>query len=326
MQPFPLGLRCAGCDAGLAPADIDLLRAVASCPRCGAEHDLQLQLRQREVPDRGRADPELPSSALDPAPPAAVARTAEVQVDAEALPAPRRPGGWFDQLQDAFDDALERVEAVGVGRWLHQRIGRGFTLGWPAFPPGLPTPATALRASEDEHGLRIEWGWFGLPAVGLMMGTAVWSTWIAGWAAAAVLLAGTALGVVMVLAALVHLLTTIALTWVAAAGLVDRTRVRVTEGALHVWHGPVPWPGPRRIPAARVQQVQVVPRTVRGRDGHRVELFDVVAGLGDGRLPIARGSWSREAAEALAASVERWLGVRSEAVRLSRHAAEPSRR
>ncbi|MEZ4239140.1 MAG: hypothetical protein R3F59_23905 [Myxococcota bacterium] len=310
---------------------------MATCPRCGAEHQLQVRLLNDHD---GEPDPPLPSSALDPAPARAIAEVrartpvptaevefvdsgvwspipepppppGEVQVDGEPVaiaPPPkarkkRRPRGdpFAAALHVRLGDALERVRAAGVQQWAREH------LVVPAFPPGMPSPATALQVREDGDALQLEWGWFGLPAVILAMGTAVFAVGIAGWGAAAVLLSGSWLGWLAAGGATVHALATVIASYVASAGLVDRTRVRATPSALDVWHGPVPWPGPRRIGAAQIAAIEVVPRQVRGR-AQPVTLYDVVVvlrGEPARRVPVARGAFSREAAQGVADQLQR---------------------
>jgi hypothetical protein len=54
---------------------------------------------------------------------------------------------------------------------------------------------------------------------------------------------------------LLHVIAGIWMTYTSLAGLLNRTRVRVTDAAIEISHGPVPWPGNRRLPADDVKRL-----------------------------------------------------------------------
>ncbi len=102
-----------------------------------------------------------------------------------------------------------------------------------------------------------------------------------------------------------------ALAYFSAAGLVNRTRVGVADGALDVRHGPLPWPGNRRIPLGELDEVYVERRSVTRRERAPV-MYAVLALLKDERRVTLFGGL-RDSAEAAQAAdrLSEWLGVHS---------------
>jgi hypothetical protein len=81
----------------------------------------------------------------------------------------------------------------------------------------------------------------------------------------------------MVFAAL-HIVATVALTYMALSALVNRTTITVHDDRLTVRHEPLPWPGRRELPLERIARIYSEEREV-----HSGYTFHVSAELTDGK-------------------------------------------
>lgn len=80
----------------------------------------------------------------------------------------------------------------------------------------------------------------------------VWDGFLVGWYARALHQPANLFGLIFPLA---HVGIGLCLTYATLAGFVNRTTFGVGDGELVIRHGPLPWPGNRRLPAAALRQI-----------------------------------------------------------------------
>ena len=121
-------------------------------------------------------------------------------------------------------------------------------------PRPTRTPSR-LTVRESAGGVQVSWPWYGPFCVVLL------ALYLAGLGVTYVSLEGVRAGTVTAEwrrpALGLAIAWGVVSTWVTAAMFVNRTTVRVADGALAVAHGPLYWPGGRRFPAADVTDVTV---------------------------------------------------------------------
>ena len=115
----------------------------------------------------------------------------------------------------------------------------------------------------DGPPAQVSWTWRGIAAVFLVVWCVVWDGMLASFALR--LIAGGEPAAVLMLSG--HALAGVAVTYLTAAMLVNRTTITVGSERVAVEHGPLPWRGQVDLPAPGVSQVYVT--EVRGRKGAR---------------------------------------------------------
>lgn len=139
--------------------------------------------------------------------------------------------------------------------------------GPPAELVAALPPPDGVTVAEQAGGLVVKRRWFHATYLGLLAFAVFWDGFLVVWYAAA--FAGFASGegdaLFALLFPLLHVAAGVGITWMALAGLLNRTTVTVRGSKLRVQHGPVPWAHPPVIPTARLRQLFVVQR--RGSKG-----------------------------------------------------------
>lgn len=145
-----------------------------------------------------------------------------------------------------------------------------------ALSPRPPTPDdTNVRERQDGGALVLEYRWFGVQTVILGVFAVFWNLFLFGWYVAA--FASPDPDPVAFLFPLLHVAGGVAITYIAVATLLNATTVRVDKrDGISVRHGPVPWRGNLDLPVARISQLYLQSRIVKGKRTERT-VWDLVA-------------------------------------------------
>lgn len=174
----------------------------------------------------------------------------------------------------------------------------------------VPRPAS-LQVEQDGSELRLIRRWFSPTYIFLGIFAIFWNGFMALWFGIAII--GRVWS--MALFGTIHGAIGLFVAYVAVAGLVNSTLVRVGMGEIEVRHSPLPWRGNRRIETAGVAQLyskEVSHRSrrrttqsyeihVATRDGHQVRLLSALE--------------SSEQALYLEQELERYLGIADQPMR-----------
>ena len=113
--------------------------------------------------------------------------------------------------------------------------------------------------------------------------------------------------------------------YVALAGWLNTSTVTLAGRELRVRHGPFPWPGMRRIPAALIRALEVEEHYVQTENGQRLT-YHLIAVTRTGkrvRIVSAFDRYDQGAAEFLRRTLTEWLGLGEGASGSGRPAAAP---
>jgi len=108
---------------------------------------------------------------------------------------------------------------------------------------------------------------------------------------------------------LLHVGVGLGLTYLTAAGFINRTRVRVGPAELNIKHYPLPWPGNRTLQRQEIDQLFCEERVDSGRNGVSYTYTLSVVGPGGKRLRLIKGLASPEDALFLEQKIEGYLGI-----------------
>ncbi len=160
------------------------------------------------------------------------------------------------------------------------------------------------QAAREPGALALCWRWFRPRHVATLVFSMLWDGFLVVWFTIAATLPGP-MGIAMMCCPIVHVLAGLAITYIAVAGLLNRTHVGLEDGWLSVHHEPLPWPGGGRYPAAEIRSVGVrEQRLQRGQVG-----YELVADLGSRTAVLAKGFRDRAVAEYIADLIEAHLDL-----------------
>lgn len=108
----------------------------------------------------------------------------------------------------------------------------------PAPSGAVPLPQK-FQVTDSGGQLEVRWRWFNAGHVFSLGFAVLWNAFMVAWMGGAIL--GKAWP--MVAFGSLHALVGVGLAYWSLAGLLNSTRVRLSQGELRVTHGPVPWPG-----------------------------------------------------------------------------------
>ncbi len=173
----------------------------------------------------------------------------------------------------------------------------------------VPKPKS-LTVDESSNELRIVRRWFSMEYVGLVFFCIGWDAFLVFW----YYMAFTQPNVpwIMVVFPIVHLAVGVGLTYTTIAGFFNRTVVAVNDEFLTVGHGPVPWPGNKKIRSALIQNLYC-----SEGDGHSQSTFRyVVHAVCEGGESIKLLNHLDDKHEGIyyAWQIEKWLGIRHQRV------------
>lgn len=174
----------------------------------------------------------------------------------------------------------------------------------------VPRPAN-LQIEQDGANLIFTRKWFSPTYIFLAIFALFWNGFMAVWFGIAIIsriwpmaIFGTLHGVIGV-----------AVAYIAVAGLVNSTLVRVGMGEIEVSHSPLPWFGKRHLETTGIAQLysKQVSHSSRQRTS---QTYEVHLATRDGRqVKLLSGLESSEQALFLEQEIERYLGVEDQAVR-----------
>lgn len=182
---------------------------------------------------------------------------------------------------DACHDVFSFAEQLGVdpSAALTRPVGAP-----PAAPPApvsvrdVPQPR-GVEATQDGDQLVLRYRWFHPTYLGLLLFCVFWDGFLVFWYGIA-LTSGA--GAEMFVGPLLHVAVGLGLSWYVLAGLVNRTTVTVSRGRISVAHGPVPWPGAKKLDAAEVAQLWFEQKVSTSSKGSRSVRYHLHALLTDG--------------------------------------------
>lgn len=204
-------------------------------------------------------------------------------------------------------DAGARVDSVPVQRQRDQV----------ELPPGIALERSSGAAADVAGGpfrmsgrvrddLYIERRWRAGSNRAMFVFTAVWLGFLIVW----YWVAGSRGDWVMMVFPILHLAVAAVLIYQSLTALLNRTQLTLRGEALDIEHGPLPWPGNRRLAVADLAQLYCQER-VRGASGSRkIMAYDVIARLANGRdVELVPGCNLPEQALFIEQVMEECLGI-----------------
>jgi len=185
---------------------------------------------------------------------------------------------------------------------------------------------TGVKSQYDDlpmpHGVRIDtWDgsltitrrWLSPAYLFLAFFCVIWNGFLVFWYTVA--FAGNA-PLIMKLFPLGHAAVGAGLVYFTLAGFLNRTRIRVSDEALTVRHGPLPWFGSRDIPTDDIQQLYCTEHYHRSRHGTGSTTYRLNAALQDGRkIALLSGLSDTPHALFIEQEIESHLGIKDRRVR-----------
>jgi hypothetical protein len=133
-----------------------------------------------------------------------------------------------------------------------------------ATRPKVPMPAS-ITLERGELGSTARWRWFTPLFVFLAFFCVVWNGFLVFWYAGVA--SSDDAPLIALLFPLTHVAVGVGLGYFTLAGFVNSTRLSANKRELVVRHGPLPWLGNRRVPAADVDQLYCKRKIHRGKNG-----------------------------------------------------------
>jgi hypothetical protein len=151
--------------------------------------------------------------------------------------------------------------------------------------------------------------WFSAKTVFLLFFCIFWDGFLVMWYSLATRGHGTP--IFAFLFPLLHVGAGAYLTWQALCGLINRTRIEVHLRELRIKHGPLPWPGNRRLPVSSLKQLFSEERVSRsGNRNSTTRRYHLNAVLRDGRkVTLLDNLDEADQALYLEQEIERRLGI-----------------
>jgi hypothetical protein len=146
-----------------------------------------------------------------------------------------------------------------------------------------------------------------------------WDGFLVVWYAAGIgtILGGreaSFMGWIMLAFPILHVAVGVLLTYATIGGFVNRTVLRVAGGELAIWHGPLPWPGQRRLMTSDIRQLYCTQTSHRRKHGSSFT-FNVAAQTSGGdKIDLLTGLDELDQALFIEQRVEQHLRIRDERV------------
>lgn len=113
-----------------------------------------------------------------------------------------------------------------------------------------------FEVTQTEAELRVSWSWFRFSLhVPMLCFCVMWDAAI--FAVYLGALRAPTLSWIALVFPIAHLAVGLGLTYATLAGLLNRTTVVAAADGLEIQHGPVPWPGPGKLPRKALRQLYV---------------------------------------------------------------------
>jgi predicted Zn finger-like uncharacterized protein len=169
----------------------------------------------------------------------------------------------------------------------------------------VPRPAS-LQVEQDGAELRLTRRWFSPTYIFLGIFAIFWNGFMAVWFGIAIISRMWP----MALFGSIHAAIGLFIAYVAVAGLVNSTLVRIGMGEIQVSHSPLPWRGNRRIETAGIAQLYSKEISHRSRR-RTTQSYEIHAATGDGRdIKLLSALENSEQALYLEQEIERYLGIK----------------
>lgn len=175
---------------------------------------------------------------------------------------------------------------------------------------GLPE-----HISLQDHGnyLEITRRWFSWQIIFTTVFAVFWDAFLVMWYATAFSQKGAPL--MALLFPLLHVAVGVGISYFALAGWVNRTRILVSREDLAIRHGPLPWLGGQELKSASLRQLYSKEVVSYSKNGRSVQ-YQLHAITQEGRnLKLLSGLHSSEQALYIEQQIEKYLGIRDEAVK-----------
>jgi len=148
--------------------------------------------------------------------------------------------------------------------------------------------------------------WFSLKYLGLLAFCVFWDGFLVVWYSIAFRTNGP---LMMKLFPILHVAAGVALTYIAIAGLTNRTRITLNTAELRIRHYPLPWPGNRVLARQEITQLFCEEKMNNTRNGVSYS-YCLSAVLGGGRrLKLVSGLDDPADALFLEQKIEGYLGI-----------------
>lgn len=130
------------------------------------------------------------------------------------------------------------------------------------------------------RSLQITRRWFASKYIGLLFFCIAWDSFLLFWYA----MAGATGSWLMIVFPVAHVAVGVGLTYSTIAGLLNRTRIKVTDQQLSIRHGPIPWRGNHDLTVRELEQLYVQRTSASGgTGGTATEAYNLCAVLRGGR-------------------------------------------
>jgi predicted Zn finger-like uncharacterized protein len=151
------------------------------------------------------------------------------------------------------------------------------------------------------------WRWFTVSFVFVALFAVFWNGFMAVWFGIAIM------SRIWTMAAFgsLHAAVGLFIAYMAIAGFVNTTRVRVGMGEISIAHGPLPWRGNRTLETASIAQLYTKENLSRNRRSSSLT-YEVHAATRDGRsVKLLSGLETSEQALFLEQEIERYLQIKN---------------
>jgi hypothetical protein len=129
--------------------------------------------------------------------------------------------------------------------------------------PEIPLPAR-MNLETTVGGLKITRRWCSWVVLFLILFCIVWNSSLAFWFG---MLPKMNVPVVFTLLPMLHVAAGIGITYFTLASIINKTVIAIDRGTLGISHGPLPWPGRRRIDTNLIDQLYCKEIVRHGEDG-----------------------------------------------------------
>ena len=169
---------------------------------------------------------------------------------------------------------------------------------------GEASPYRAAGAPSD-RSLQITRRWYATKYIGMLFFCIAWDSFLVFWYT----MAGATGNWLMIIFPVAHVAVGVGLTYTTIAGLINRTRITVTDQRLAIKHFPIPWRGTFDLASRELEQLYVERTAGSGKDGS-TEAFTLNAVLRDGRkLNLVKGLEQADQALFMEQEIEGLLGI-----------------
>ncbi|MCB9674748.1 MAG: hypothetical protein H6737_06500 [Alphaproteobacteria bacterium] len=172
------------------------------------------------------------------------------------------------------------------------------------------SPPAGVEVARSSSGMVVTYRWPRLRGVGLLVFAALWFAFLSVF-----VVVGTASGDWMfLLVPTIHALVGTGVAYTGVSYLLNHTTVIVGKGVLEIEHGPVPWPGARKVASSSLRQLYV-DRVVRQTKNGQNVTYDVRAQIDGGKdIKLISGFDDAQPARFLERAIESFLGIENREV------------